>query len=92
MGKYLIITIAIFVALALIIMASAGSDDLGNIKKLLSSLDDPKMTISDLAFFLATHNYDARPTKDCVELKLNGTVYRLIPGRGDSELCKIIPS
>ena len=83
MGKYIFVTLAILAVLALLITASAGGNDLDNLKKLVSSLNDPKMTVQDLAFFLATHNYDARPTKDYVELKLDDKVYKLIPNGGN---------
>jgi hypothetical protein len=91
MGKYLIIAADCLIILMLIIPAGAEESDLEELKQLLSSLNDPKMTVSDLAFLLATHNYDARPAKDYVELKLEGEIYKLIPNGNDPGLCKIIP-
>lgn len=90
MGKYLIIAAACLLIPALLITASGGGNDLDEMKQLLASLNDPKMAVSDLAFFLATHNYDARPTKDYVELKLDGKVYKLVPN-GDNGSCKVTP-
>jgi hypothetical protein len=47
--------------------------------KLISENEDDKMTVNDLAFFLATHGFDAVPKKDYVEVHLDSTIYRLAP-------------
>ncbi len=67
--------------------ASAASDDISNLKKIISSSNDPKMNAQDLAFFLATHNYDVRPLEGYVELRLDGQIYRLTPNGDKPELC-----
>ena len=63
-----VFTCSIFVVCLVISMplitVSAGGNALEELKELLSSLNDPKMTVTDLAFFLATRNYDASPVKD----------------------------
>jgi len=59
--------------------ASASSDDILNLKKLISSSNDQKMNAQDLAFFLATHNYDATPKNGYVEIKLDGHIYKVTP-------------
>ena len=43
-----------------------------------------------LAFFLATHGYDAVPKGKHVEVTLSGAVYRLIPNGEKPGLCDII--
>lgn len=52
-------------ALTCIAFASAGHDSASaentELLKLISQNEDPYMTSNDLAFFLATHNYDAMP-------------------------------
>jgi hypothetical protein len=48
------------------------------------------MDTQDLAFFLATHNYNAVPRDGYVELNLNGTIYKLIPNSKKPGLCDII--
>lgn len=90
MGKYLIISIASLVISALLITSSAAGNGPDELKQLLSSLNDPKISVLDLAFFLATHNYDAKPAKDYVDLRLDGKAYKLIPN-SDQGLCTIIP-
>ena len=66
--------------------ASASSDDISNLKKLISASNDPKMNTQDLAFFLATHNYDVTPKEGYVELRLDGQVYKVTPNSDKPEL------
>ena len=40
------------------------------------------MSTQDLAFFLATHNYDVTPKEGYVELRLDGHVYK-VTSNGD---------
>lgn len=91
MTKYLAV-IALACAMAAIlsaITASAESDDLTSLKKLVTSFEDRLINSSDLAFFLATHNYDAVPKGDHVDLFLNGKVYKLVPNGDAPGLCNI---
>ncbi len=81
--------IAISMTIAAIAEASA-STDISNLERIVSSFDDPLITPSDLAFFLATHNYDAVPKDGYVELKLNGENYKLVPNGKEPGLCSII--
>jgi hypothetical protein len=37
------------------------------------------MTVNDLAFFLATHNYDAIPRNGYVQITINGAACRAKP-------------
>jgi hypothetical protein len=37
------------------------------------------MGVKDLAFFLVTHDFDAVPKKDHVEVHIDDTVYMLVP-------------
>ena len=47
--------------------------------KLISQNQDPRMDVNDLAFLLVTHDFDAVPKKDHVEVRIDNTVYKLIP-------------
>jgi hypothetical protein len=49
------------------------------LSKLISQNEDVHMTAEDLAFFLATHNYDATPKDGHVQVKMDGTIYNLVP-------------
>ncbi len=71
------------------ITASAESDDLYSLRNLITSFEDSLIDSSDLAFFLATHNYDAFPRGDHVDLNLNGKVYKLFPNGDAPGLCNI---
>ena len=47
-----------------------------NLTKVLSLYQDTHMTVDNLAFFLATHNYDPMPKEGCVRVIVDGTIYR----------------
>lgn len=65
-----------FLSITPLVSAVADSSELMN---LISANEDPFININDLAFFLATHNFDAVPKKDYVQVRLNSTIYRLVP-------------
>jgi len=69
--------------------ASAQGDNISDLKKLISSNEDTRMNSQDLAFFLATHNYNAEPKDSYVELDLNGKICKLIPNGEKSGLCDL---
>ncbi|MDD4653454.1 MAG: hypothetical protein PHQ34_14630 [Methanothrix sp.] len=71
--------------------ASGNDNDINKLKEQLYSFDDPKITVQDLAFYLVTHNYDAKPTSDYVEVDLSGTIYKLVPNGNKAGLCDISP-
>jgi hypothetical protein len=56
--------------------AVADSHDL---TKTISQYHDTHMTIEDLAFFLATHNYNATPKNGYVQVTIDGTIYKAVP-------------
>lgn len=66
--------------------ASTASDDISNLKKIISASNDPKMNAEDLAFFLAMHNYDTTPKGSYVELRLDGHVYKITPNGDHPEI------
>ena len=69
--------------------ATALGGDISDLKKLISSNEDAHMNTQDLAFFLATHNYNVAPKDGYVELDLNGKILKLIPNGEKSGLCDI---
>ena len=71
------------------VAASAENDDLYSLRNLITSFEDRLINSPDLAFFLATHNYDAVPRDDHVDLFLNGKVYKLVPNGDAPGLCNI---
>lgn len=57
--------------------ASGGADCM-EMTKLISQINDSRMTPNDLAFFLATHNYDATPKDGYVQVNIDGTIYKIV--------------
>ena len=58
---------------------SSAVTDKSELMKLITENEDPHINIKDLAFLLVTHNFDAIPKKDFVEVRLDKTVYKLVP-------------
>ncbi|VVB64494.1 Uncharacterised protein [uncultured archaeon] len=52
-----------------------------NLKEAISQCQDTHVTVEDLAFFLATHNYNATPKDGYVQVTINSMVYRAVPNR-----------
>ena len=57
--------------------------------KLVSQYHDNHMTVNDLAFFLATHNFDATPKDSYVQVKIDGTIYKVVPNGTNPGLADI---
>jgi hypothetical protein len=87
--RYLLAIMAACILMACMNTASAMSEDISDLKKLISSNEDTRMNSQDLAFFLATHNYRAVPRDGCVEVDLNGRICKLVPNGNKPELCDI---
>jgi len=81
--------ILISLVLGILHVACASADEISQIRTLVTSFDDPKMSANDLAFYLITHNYDAKPVDGYVELQADGSVYRLTPNGARPGLCEI---
>jgi len=88
-GNLARIIVWLFILLGLLHTASALGNDISELKQLVSSYDDPKMTAQDLAFYLVTHNFDATPKDGYVELQLDGEIYELVPNGEAPGLCEI---
>jgi hypothetical protein len=69
--------------------ASASDEGLFDLKELTSSFDDPQMNSYDLAFYLATHGFNAVPDSGHVELSQSGSIYILTPNGEKPGLCDI---
>ena len=74
----LIIIFTIFISQSFTALSSAASDN-SALMQLITQNEDSRMGVKDLAFFLVTHDFDAVPKKDHVEVRINDTVYWLIP-------------
>lgn len=68
---------------------SASSGNFSDLKSLISGFDDSRMDANDLAFYLATHGFDASPRGSYVEVSLTGHVYKLTPNGSAPGLCTV---
>ncbi len=68
---------------------SASSNPLSDLESLVSNFDDPQMSTDDLAFYLATHGFDASPKGGYVEVDLSSHIYKLTPNGPAPGLCNI---
>ena len=66
--------------------ASAGYQDL---LSLCSANEDVRMNVEDLAFLLVTHDFDAMPKGDYVEVRIDGSIYRVKPNAAKPGLADI---
>jgi len=80
--------ISIVIVLAMPSVA-ASSGSLSDLKSLISGFDDPRMNTDDLAFFLASHGFDASPKGSFVEVDFNGCLCKLAPNGPAPGLCSI---
>ena len=46
---------------------------------LISQYHDTHMTVEDLTYFLATHNYNKTPKDGCVQVTINSMIYKAVP-------------
>ena len=73
-----IVILVLLVPLSVAPLSSAVADK-SELINLITKNEDPIMNVNDLAFLLVTHDFDAIPKKDFVEVRINKTVYKLAP-------------
>jgi hypothetical protein len=83
-----------FGLLSIIIMMAlptvdASRDSLSELKYSISAFDDPRMGAQDLAFYLASHGFDATPEGGFVEVDLSGHTCKLTPNGSAPGLASI---
>jgi hypothetical protein len=74
----LIVILLLLVPLSVAPLSFAVADK-SELVELITKNEDPSMNVNDLAFLLVTHDFDATPQKYFVEVRLNKTVYKLVP-------------
>lgn len=72
-------SIAAMVIMTALPAAAALDASLSDLQNLISSFDDSHMDAQDLAYYLATHGFDARPVGGYVEVNLGGSICKLTP-------------
>jgi hypothetical protein len=85
----LYIIIIIIISSQLFTSLSSATSDNSALMKLIAQNEDPRMGVKDLAFFLVTHDFDAAPKKDHVEVQIDGTLYVLVPNGQSSGLANV---
>ncbi|HNX40548.1 MAG TPA: hypothetical protein PKK11_08170 [Methanothrix sp.] len=60
-----------------------------DLKSTVSAFEDARMNAEDLAFYLATHNFDAKPKGGHVEVNLGGSICKLTPNGAAPGLCSV---
>jgi hypothetical protein len=68
---------------------ASGVADSKELTKLISQICDASMTPNDLAFFLATHNYDTTPKDGYVQVKIDGTIFKVVPNGANPGLADL---
>jgi hypothetical protein len=58
--------------------------------KQISAYDDPYITVEDLAFVLATHNFNAIPENEWVIVVIGPNSYKLVPNGDKPGLADIV--
>ena len=76
---YLVVIFVLLLAFLSIVPISTGVADKSELMKLILGSEDPLINVNDLAFLLATHDFDAMPKGDYVEVHLDKTIYKLVP-------------
>jgi hypothetical protein len=84
-----IIIIFIILTSQFITALSSAAADNSALMKLISDNEDQRMGVKDLAFFLVTHDFDAVPKKDYVEVQIDDTLYVLVPNGQLSGLANV---
>lgn len=68
-------------AICLIGPCCAGRVGYLDLLNLTMSYEDVRMGVQELAFFLATHDFDARPQDGYVTVKIDNLVYKVTPNK-----------
>jgi hypothetical protein len=73
----------------MLIPVSASNASISDLKSTVTAFEDTHMNAEDLAFYLATHNFDARPNGGHVDVNLGSIIYQLKPNGSAPGLCSI---
>ncbi len=68
---------------------ASGAAESTELSKLISQNEDTYMTPNDLAFFLASHNYDATPKDGYVQVMINSTIFKVVPNGANPGLADL---
>jgi hypothetical protein len=77
--KDICVAVLILAGMMLAMPASASISSLSDLKTQISSFEDFRMNVQDLAYYLASHGFDAQPKGGYVEVNLDGQICKLTP-------------
>jgi hypothetical protein len=89
-GAIRIIVALLFGMIASTVPACSASIDYQDLLDLSNANEDARINAQDLAFLLVTHNFDATPRGDYVEVRINGSIYMATPNAGKAGLADIV--
>jgi len=95
MNRLIVLSMVCSLALSLLLPlagCSTAGDSHQDLITLIAGNEDDRMGVVDLAFLLVTHNFDAVPRDDYVEVTIDETVYMLKPNAGQPGLADILPA
>jgi len=84
-----LIAILLFGMIASMALVCSASTDYRGLLDLSDANEDVRINAQDLAFLLVTHNFDATPRGDHVDVKIDGSIYRMTPNADKSGLADI---
>ncbi len=84
-----LVCLALIATSAALPAASASDATISDLLTTISSFEDPAIDVSELAFYLASHSYSARPNGGFVEVEIGGKIYKLTPNGSEANLCSI---
>jgi hypothetical protein len=82
--------LAVMLSAAALAAGASASGSYQDLTQLIMNNEDDRMTALDLAFLLVTHNFDAEPKGDHVEVEISGFVYNLTPNADRPGLADIL--
>lgn len=89
-GTMRLIAILLLGMIALQAPGSSASTGYQDLLSLCNANEDARINAEDLAFLLVTHNFDAVPRGDYVEVRIDGSIYRMTPNAGKVGLADIV--
>jgi hypothetical protein len=89
-GTMRLIAILLLGMIALQAPGSSAPPGYQDLLSLCNANEDARINAEDLAFLLVTHNFDAVPRGDYVEVRIDGSIYRMTPNAGKVGLADIV--
>jgi len=89
-GATHLIVVLLFGMVVSTVPECSASTDYQDLLNLSNANEDVRINAQDLAFLLVTHNFDATPRGDHVEVRINGSIYMVTPNAGKAGLADIV--